>query len=133
MKTTLYFFCFILLIITGCKKTNDAANWVGTYTSQTGSNLNRIIVAQVTATAITMQLQKQDGSDYNTFTNLQKVTLTNGTTAAINENVNIVGYTNVYTFTGSATLNGNSVSFSGKAVNTNNASDVINYSFNGTK
>jgi len=124
----------VLVTISACKKTDNAANWVGTYTSGTPTDsVNQVTITEVNSTTLTIQLQAHYGSVVYTYATLQQVPLQSATTLTIDETGNIAGYPALYQFTGSGVLSGNSLTLSGQAVNTVLSSDVKAYYFSGGK
>jgi hypothetical protein len=120
-----------IALIAGCKKTDNASNWVGTYTSLNPTDsVNQVTIAEVNSSTLQIQLQAHYGSVVYTFATIQQAKLQTATTALVNETGNVAGYTATFQFSGSGVLSGNSVTISGTATNSTNN---LSYYFTGTK
>jgi len=136
-KTLLSIVVFALLaLIAGCSKSTDnAAAWVGTYTS-TGSltdSVNLVTIAEVNSTTLQIKLESKYNNVIYTLATIQGAKVTSATTITIAETGNIYGLTALYNFSGSGALSGNALTISGQAVNTTNSQDVRGYYFTGSK
>lgn len=123
---------FLVTLFTGCQK-DWAEDWIGTYTGTAGSTVNRIVVSKVNNKTLKMELQTIYLGSYVTFATVADAKLSNETTATVSEDGMIVGYSDSYHFSGSATRSGNSISLTGQAQNRSNSSDVKYYVFTGSK
>lgn len=132
MKKAILFGVLISVMLISCTKNTSA--WLGTYNG-TGStnNINRVVITSASSTSVQMQLQTVILGTYYTYATVQNATLSNNTTASINENGLIAGYTDTYHFVGTAVLSGNSLTVSGSATSTTNSNDVKLYYFTGNK
>ena len=67
----------VIVLIGGCsKKTDNAANWVGTYSS-TGTvydSINQVTIAEINSTTIKILLQYHNGPILYTFDTVQSAT-----------------------------------------------------------
>ncbi|HWB64645.1 MAG TPA: hypothetical protein VG603_14110 [Chitinophagales bacterium] len=130
----------LIAILAGCKKdTDNAAAWVGTYTS-TGTvtdSLNQVTISEVNSSTLQIQLQYKYNisgvSGVYTFATIQGAKLSTATSASVNESGTISGSAGTYQFTGGGALSGNSLTLTGQAVNTSNSSDIRYYVFTGSK
>ncbi len=134
MRKSIFFGVLISVMLISCSKTSTPSGWAGTYnaTSATGA-INRVIVAQASATTLQVQLQTLSNGIYYTYVTLQSVAVNSPAAATVNENGLIAGFSDVYHFTGSILLSGNNITLSGDATSTTNASDVKPYYFTGSK
>ncbi|MFI4963455.1 MAG: hypothetical protein ACHP6H_06330 [Legionellales bacterium] len=118
------------LLFSGCNKDN-ASKWVGTYMGTNGTNVNQIVITEVDKNTISIQLQTPYGGTFVTFVTIKAAKLTDATDAAIDEYGNILPDTvTSYHFTGTANLNGNTITFAGQGVNGN---VTKTYAFTGSK
>ncbi len=123
----------LVSIFSSCQK-DLATDWIGTYTGVSGgTGFNRVVVTKVDNKTLKMELQVLAFGTYTTFATVAGAKLSNSTTATIDENGMIVGYNDLYHFTGAATRDGNTLTLNGQAQSTTNASDIKYYPFNGTK
>jgi len=127
----------MIILIAGCSKSTDnAAAWVGTYTStssQTDSVIQKVTIAEVNSSTLQLQLLGKYNNAFYTLATIQNAKLTSATSININETGNIYGDTGLYNFSGSGILSGNALTISGQAVNTTNSNDVKLYYFTGSK
>jgi hypothetical protein len=123
---------FLMMVFSGCQK-DWAEDWIGTYTGTAGSTVNRIVVSKVNNKTLKMELQTIYLGGYVTFATVADAKLSNETTATVSEDGMIVGYSDPYYFSGSATRNGSSISLTGQAQNKNSSSDIKYYVFTGSK
>ncbi|MDB5282764.1 MAG: hypothetical protein JWO06_1839 [Bacteroidota bacterium] len=131
MKKSILAALVALVFFAGCKKTDNAANWVGTYTDKVNNNIQQIVIMKVDRNTIEIQLQKTAG---NTFLTLKSVALADATSAKVNENGNLPpDLVTIYHFSGSAILSGNDLTFFGNSVSTIDSTNTQSYSFNGSK
>ena len=133
MKLKLLAVAFALVtVFSSCQK-DWAEDWIGTYTGTAGGNVNRIVVSKVNNKTLKMELQTIYLGGYVTFATVADAKLSNETTATVSEDGMIVGYSDSYHFSGSATRSGNSISLTGQAQNKSNTSDIKYYVFSGSK
>jgi len=125
----------VLFSFAGCKDTDNASRWVGTYISAAGgvypntfyqlviqeSNSNTVRIAADTVLSNNMVY---------TYATLQNVTVQSAGAATFNESDSVSGYLHPFQLTGTATLNGATITFQGTGVN---AYDTIHYYFYGAK
>ena len=132
MKKSIIIGILLSVILMSCSKTNTS--WTGTYngTVSGSNNINRVIITQLTGTTLQIQLQVETSGTYYTYVTIQDAIIS-GSTATINENGVILGYTGTYHFAGSAVLSVNNLTVSGSGTNTANSSDVQYYYFSGSK
>ena len=126
----------IIAFIAGCNKdTDNAAKWVGVYSSPGSArdSINQVTITEVNSSTIKLQLQAKYAGVVYTVATIQRATLTTANTINVNETGNIAGLPNLYTFTGSGNLSGNAITVSGQGVNTTNSSDIRRYYFTGSK
>jgi hypothetical protein len=118
-------------VLISCSK--SSTGWAGTYngTGQTNT-VNRVVINDAGSGKVQLLLQTNSGNVYYTYVTIQGAAVA-GTTATINENGLILGYTDTYHFTGSAVLAGNSLVVSGSGTSTTNSSDVKYYYFSGSR
>lgn len=127
------------LTISSCKKDklnpnkDNTTAWVGTYTGNAGSTVNRIIISRVDNVTLRMELQTTSFVGFITYATIQNAKLQTPTTCKIDEEGVIAGFSGVYKFTGSAALNGNNLTLSGNATNKTDPGDVKLYYFTGSK
>jgi heat shock protein HslJ len=134
MKNKLILVVFIITIILPSCQKDWAENWIGTYTGVAGGTaLNRIVVSKVDKKTLKMEFQTAYLGSYVTFATVANAKLSNSTTATISEDGMIAGYSDVYHFSGAATLNGNTLTLNGQAQSKTNSSDVKYYAFTGSK
>ena len=129
---------FGTLIFAGCKKTDNAAAWVGVYKGPGLTNtINQITISEVNSTTLKMVLQIDTVIGGQTivfdYATIQNALLSNATTAAINENGTISNTSGTFHFLGGCALNGSSLQVTGTATNTANALDVRGEYFIGSK
>jgi hypothetical protein len=124
----------VMATMMGCNK-DWAGDWAGTYngSSNSSNTVQRVVVTDVDKKAVKMELQTLVLGSYYTFATIANGELTNASTVSVNETGTIAGETDPYQFTGAGTLNGTTLTISGKAVNKNNASDVKLYYFSGNR
>ena len=125
-----------LAMIASCSKdTDNAAKWVGVYTSTANltDSINQVTIVEVNSSTLQLLLQGKYGSVVYTIATIQNAKLTNATTINVNETGNIAGLNSTYTFTGSGVLAGNALTISGHATNTTNSNDIRGYYFTGSK
>lgn len=125
-----------ILFLSSCQ--NDLSkNWGGTYTGIAGSStVQRVVVTIVDKKTVKMELQTNIAGSYYAFATISKGKLTDATTVIIDEDGTIVtvpANTNTYRFSGTGKLNGNTLTLNGVATNKANSSDVLYYTFTGTK
>lgn len=131
----------LLVLVSGCTKEADkldpngdnTTDWIGTYLGNAGSTVNRIVISKVDNTTIRMELQTNFLGSFVTYATIAGAKLQSKTSAKIDEQGVIAGSSSTYNFDGSATRNGNSLTVSGKATSTTNATDVNYYYFTGNK
>lgn len=147
MKKSIIIGIIISAILMSCSKTStttsgplnpngdNTTSWIGTYVGAVGGSntINQVIVSKVNDSTVQMLLQTNVSGTYYTFCTLQNVMLNTTTTATVNENGLIAGYSSIYHFAGSAVLSGNNLTISGSGTNTTNSSDVKLYYFSGSK
>ncbi len=134
MKIRIAFVTIALItIFSSCQK-DLATDWIGTYTGVAGSSgLNRVVVTKVDNKTLKMELQTLVLGSYVTFATVAGAKLSNSTTATVDENGMIVGYNDLYHFSGAAIRDGNTLSLNGRAQSTTNPSDIKDYPFTGSK
>jgi hypothetical protein len=121
-----------IVTISSCSKKN-ADDWVGTYNGQSGQAIQRVIVEKVDASTLRIQLQTPFAGSFATYATIGSAKITSATNITIDEDGNIAGFTDTYSFTGSGNLNGKALTISGSAASKTNASDVKAYYFTGSK
>jgi hypothetical protein len=123
-----------LLIIAGCKDTDNASKWVGTYKATSGglanSTFSQIVVSESNGNTIKMQLDTVLPPTFLTYVTLQNVSLQSSTSGTINETDAVFGVSQPMLITGTTTLNGNILTVTGKAAN---STDSVLFYFYGTK
>jgi hypothetical protein len=130
-KKLILLIALAIALIAGCKKTDNASNWVGTYTSVNPTDsINQVTIAEVNSSTLQIQLQAHYGTIVYTYATIQQAKLQSATTVLVNETGNVAGYTGTFQFSGSGVLSGNSLTISGGAVNT---ADTLGYYFSGAK
>ena len=134
MKKSVWAVVITLALFAGCKKNDNAAKWVGTYTDASNASVKQIVITEVDKSTVQMQLQTPSGSSFVTFVTIKGARLSDATDAIVNENGNILpDVVTLYHFSGSAILNGNALSFLGGAVSTSDSTNTHSYTFNGSK
>lgn len=131
LKFALVAFAFVTAF-TSCQK-DWAEGWVGTYTGTAGSAVNRVVVSRVDNKTLKMELQALYLGNYVTFATIASAKLSNATSASINEEGTIVGYTGNYQFSGGASRDGNNLTLTGQAQSKTNSSDIKYYPFTGSR
>lgn len=121
------------VILMSCSKTDNTTNWVGIYTGSAGSVINRVLVTKVDNSTVKMELQTQVSGTYYTYVTMYNVKISSSTTANVNENGSILGYTDTYHFVGTGALSGTTLTLAGSGTSTTNSSDVKYYAFNGSR
>lgn len=121
------------VILMSCSKTDNTTNWVGIYTGSAGSVINRVLVTKVDNSTVKMELQTQVSGTYYTYVTMYNVKISSSTTANVNENGSILGYTDTYHFVGTGVLSGTTLTLAGSGTSTTNSSDVKYYAFNGSR
>lgn len=133
MKVKLFIAVFTLVtVFSGCQK-DWAEDWIGTYTGVAGTAVNRVVVSKVDKKTLKMELQALYFGNYVTFATVANAKLSNATTATVSEDGMITGYSDVYHFSGAATLDGNALTLNGQAQSKTNSSDIKYYPFTGSK
>ena len=127
-----------LLIFTGCKKTDNAAAWVGVYKGTGLTNtINQITISEAGNNSLKILLQIDTvisgTAIVYTYATIQKATVSDANTAVINEIGAIANTTGSFHFLGGCSLNGSLLEITGTATNTANASDIRGEYFNGNK
>jgi heat shock protein HslJ len=132
MKKSILIGILLTVILMSCSKSNTGA-WSGTYNGTVSgtANINRVVISQ-SGNNLQMQLQVESAGAYYTYVTIQNATVS-GTTATIDEDGLIYGYTGTYHFAGTAQLSGDNLTVSGSGTNTTNASDIKLYYFTGSK
>ena len=115
---------FGLLLFAGCKDTDNASKWAGTYITAAGglypNSFYRVVVGENNLNSIRNVI----------YFVLQNVTVQNATGANFNENDSVVGFLHPFELSGTATLNGAAITLQGTGVN---AYDTIHFYFYGVK
>lgn len=133
MKVKLFIAVFTLVtVFSGCQK-DWAEDWIGTYTGVAGTAVNRVVVSKVDKKTLKLELQALYLGNYVTFATVANAKLSNATTATVSEDGMITGYSDVYHFSGAATLDGNALTLNGQAQSKTNSSDIKYYPFTGSK
>ncbi|MCW5906287.1 MAG: hypothetical protein KIS94_00365 [Chitinophagales bacterium] len=122
----------LVTVFSSCQK-DWAIDWVGTYTGVAGTAVNRVVVSKVDKKTLKLELQALYLGSYVTFATVANAKLSNATTATVSEDGTIVGYSDVYHFSGAATRDGNTLTLNGQAQSKTNSSDVKYYPFTGSK
>jgi hypothetical protein len=134
-KKALITIAVILTALAGCKKTDDASKWAGTYI-ECGCGLYpntfyRLIVREKDRNTLSIEADTTTGpssAPYITYVTLQNVALQGATTASFSEYDTIAGNSHLFQFSGTATLNGSSITLQGTGVNSN---DTLHFYFFG--
>ncbi|MBS1595034.1 MAG: hypothetical protein JST90_12000 [Bacteroidetes bacterium] len=121
------------VMLMSCSKTDNTTNWVGIYTGSAGSVINRVLVTKVDNSTVKMELQTQVSGTYYTYVTMYNVKISSSTTANVNENGAILGYTDTYHFVGTGALSGTTLTLAGSGTSTTNSSDVKYYAFTGSR
>ncbi len=121
-----------LTLFSSCQK-DWAEDWIGTYTGVAGTAVNRVVVSKVDNKTLKMELQTYFAGNYVTFVTIANAKLSNATTATVSEDGMIAGYSDVYHFSGAATLDGSALTLNGQAQSKTNSSDIKYYPFTGSK
>jgi hypothetical protein len=134
-KRILIGMAFVLLAFAGCKDTDNASKWVGTYSATSGgltnSTFNQVVIQQSNDNTVRVALDTiLPNQTVYTYVTLQNLTLQSTTSGTINETDSVLRYTQPFLMTGTAVLNGNTLTITGKGVN---SVDSILYYFYGTK
>jgi len=104
-------FALVAMVFAGCKKTTDnAAQWVGTYSAASGGGLgyngfiNQVQVEESNDFTLRLFLSTSSSSGVVTYVTLQNVTLQNGTNGTISESDSTLGVHGAVAYTGSVQL-----------------------------
>jgi len=124
-----------LLVFAGCKDTDNASKWVGTYIGTTGgihgNTFNQIIISESNQSTIRIACDTLlPSTAVYTYAVLQNASVLSTTSATFSETDSVLGYIHPMLLSGTATLNGNSLTFQGYGIS---AYDTISYYFQGTK
>ncbi|MDB5282763.1 MAG: hypothetical protein JWO06_1838 [Bacteroidota bacterium] len=133
MRKSILMAVLAMALFAGCKKTDNTTNWLGTYIGNANSSVNQIIITKTDNNTLNIALQTPYNGGFSTYVTLKSVKVNSSTSATVDEYGNIVGWPNQYHFTGTATLSGNALNFTGHATNTVDANDVKYYLFLGSK
>lgn len=116
MKSKLMVAVLVLIVAaSGCKKTDNAALWVGTYTGTGNSNtINQVTISEVNSSTLQIQLQVTSGAGTITYATMLNAKLQSASAVTINETGQLAGSSDQYHYTGSGTLSGNTLTLSGQ-------------------
>ena len=109
-KKILVVFLMAIMVLAGCKKeTDNAAQWVGTYTAISGgptnNYVNQVVVQE--ANSFTLRMQFNNASNIVvTYVTLQNVKLQNATSGTIGEAEITSGVTDSVHYSGTVSLTG---------------------------
>jgi|GEM_PF-2189512 hypothetical protein len=139
-RKNLIAFSLVILVFAGCKKTTDnAAKWVGTYTSSSGGGLgynnfiNQVQVEESNDFTLRLFLNNSSGTNVVTYTVLQNVVLQNATSGTISESDSTNGLHSPAAYTGSvALISGDTLKMICAGVDSTGATP-ISYNFYGVK
>ena len=128
---------FGLLLFAGCKDTDNASKWAGTYITAAGglypNSFYRVVVGENNLTSIRIEADSSAAPSQSPnviYFVLQNVTVQNATGTNFSENDSVVGFLHPFQLSGTATLNGAAITLQGTGVN---AYDTIHYYFYGVK
>jgi hypothetical protein len=120
----------ILLAFAGCKDTDNASKWAGTYNATTGglytNNFSQVIMQE--SNGNTLRVMLDSGS--TTYVLLQGVSVQSAASGTINETDSILGFNHPFQINGTVTLAGSVLTLNGTAIN---AYDTLPVHFYGTK
>ena len=125
----------VIMAFSGCKKSTDnAAAWVGTYTSTSGGGIsntfNQVVIQENNSFTLRVLYNiASTGSNAVTYATLQHLTLQNAMAGTISESDSVLGFHGVYQFTGTVSLNSDTL----KIICTATDSSSLPFSFYGVK
>ena len=123
-----------LLLFAGCKDTDNASKWVGTYNASAGGSQantgNQIVVQENSSTTLRMFLNDTVYAQVVTYAILQNVVLSGNVSGSVYETDSVLGLSHPLLLNGSVTLNGNILTVTAKGTN---AFDTTSIYFYGTK
>lgn len=121
------------MALTGCQK-DLAEDWAGVYLGNSGTgNVNRVIITKIDRKTVKIELQFNYLGAYITYATAQSANLVSSTVADIKEDGEVYGSVDIYSFLGSARLNGKNLQVNVTATNRTNSSDVRPYTFVGVR
>jgi hypothetical protein len=136
MKTGIIIFVGLLLLpLAGCKNNDTASAWAGTYVTAPGgvygNTFNQVVITEGNRTTIAIAADTVLPTEQVfTYATILHCTVQSTSAAAFSETDSVLGFNHPFLLTGTATLNGNVLTFEGTGIN---AYDTIAYYFYGTK
>jgi hypothetical protein len=131
MKHILFVLIGLTVLVSGCKKDSG---WAGVYSGNTsGNTVQRVIVSDVNATTLKMELQVLNSGVYYTFATIAGAKVVSDNAAEIAEDGVIALTAGTFRFAGNAQKSSSTLTIAGTATNKSNSSDVKYYYFTGSK
>jgi len=125
---------FILLAFAGCKDTDNAAKWAGTYNGTTGgayaNTFNQVVIQESSDNVVRIFANTVQPTGVYTYAVIQNGKVQSSSSVTFNETDSVLGVAQPLLLVGTVTLNGSILTLQGTGIN---SSDTVAYYFYGTK